>query len=139
MISEVTSEKGLIRMNARLHIFVNMWLSWNKSLEWSLCVLRPTCGEWILYCDTFLMYLPIVVIMGIRSKISPCNAGNVCVFISFHPTGHSWLSKTINIMLEMRSAMACWGNISVSRTFVVTSEKIITGTFKLATVRKSVN
>ena len=42
----------------------------------------------------------------------------LCVFIPFHCKGFSWLSKTINIMAEVRPAMLCWGNISVSRTFV---------------------
>ena len=42
----------------------------------------------------------------------------VHVFISFHRNGLSWLNKTINVMPEIRPAMLCWGNISVSRTFV---------------------
>ena len=38
-----------------------------------------------------------------------------------------------------RPAMLCWGNIAVSRIFVTTSWTIIAGTFKVATVQKSVN
>ena len=51
--------------------------------------------------------------------------GSVCVFvfafISFHCKDFSWLNKTINVMPEIRLAMSCWGNTSVSKTFIVMS------------------
>ena len=50
-----------------------------------------------------------------------CVCAFVYVFIYFHRKGFSWLSKTINVMPEIRPAMLPWGNISVSRTFVATS------------------
>ena len=39
-------------------------------------------------------------------------------------------------MQEIRPAMLCWGNISVSRSFVATSYTIIAGAFKLAAVQE---
>ena len=68
-----------------------------------------------------------------------CRLVCVCVFISFRRKGFSWLTKTINLMPELRSAMVCWGNDPVSSTLVTTSKTIIAGTFKLATVWTSVN
>ena len=74
-----------------------------------------------------------------------CGFGCLCVclcvyvFISFHRKDFSWPNKIINVMPEIRSAMLPWGNISVSRTFVATSQTIIAGSFKLATVQKSVD
>ena len=49
----------------------------------------------------------------------------VCVFIFFHRKGFSWLDKTKNVMLEIRSAMVCWGNISASKSFVAMPQTII--------------
>ena len=45
------------------------------------------------------------------------------LFISFHCKGFSWMNQTINVMAEFRSAMACWGNFSVSSTFFAASKK----------------
>ena len=44
----------------------------------------------------------------------------VCVFPSTVKASPDW-NKTINVMPEIRSAMLCWGNYSVSSTFVATS------------------
>ena len=60
----------------------------------------------------------------------------VCVFISFHRKGFYWLNKTINVMPEIRPAMLCWGNGSVSSTFVSTSLTIIAGTIRLETMQE---
>ena len=60
----------------------------------------------------------------------------VCVFISFHRKGFSWLSKTINVMPEIRPAMLYWVDDSLSSTLVATSWTIIAGNFKLAIVQE---
>ena len=57
------------------------------------------------------------------------------VLIPFHPKGFSWLNK-INVIPEFRSAMLCFENTSISRTFVSVSKAIIERTFELANVQK---
>ena len=47
--------------------------------------------------------------------VSVCLCVYVYVFISCYRRGFSWLNKTINAMPEIRPAMLCWGNSSVSR------------------------
>ena len=43
------------------------------------------------------------------------------LFISFHRKGFSCLNRTTNVMPEFSSAMVCWGEFPVSRTFVAMS------------------
>ena len=42
----------------------------------------------------------------------------MCAFISFHLIDFSWLNKTINVKPEVRSAMVCWENYTVSSRYV---------------------
>ena len=95
----------------------------------------------------FSIYMCVCVCVFVCVDVFVCVCGFEClcvclcvyVFISFHRKGFSWPNKIINVMPEIRPAMLPWGNISVSRTFVATSQTIIAGSFKLATVQKSVD
>ena len=61
-------------------------------------------------------------------KVCVCVCVCVCMYVYFfHRKGlqnktiswlNSWLNKTINVMIEIRPAMLCRGNDSVSSTFV---------------------
>ena len=59
----------------------------------------------------YKMYLDVCVYM--------CVYVCVCLFPSTVEASPDW-NKT-NVMPEIRSAMLCWGNYSVSRTFIATS------------------
>ena len=100
-------------------------LNWLMILSAWLCDFFKKC---ILVCKLFPLLLPNLLRLNVNV------IAGVCVFISFYCKGFSWLSKTINLMPEISSVIVCWGNISVSKTFVATSE-----TFELATVQKKVN
>ena len=57
-------------------------------------------------------------IKGCSASVSVCMY--ICVFPSTVKASPDW-NKTINVMPEIRPAMLCWGNYSVSRTFAATS------------------
>ena len=80
----------------------------------------------------------VVVTWDLCVCVCVCVCVCLCVFlcISFHCKGFSWLNKTVNVMPEIKLAMLCWGNDSLSRTFAATSQTIIVGTFQLATVQE---
>ena len=94
--------------------------------------------ESFLYVNCFY-WEKIATCVSVCVCVCVCVCVYVGVFISFHHKGFSWLNKTINVMPVFRSAMVCWGNISVSRIFVFTSKTVIERTFKLETVQNSVN
>ena len=61
----------------------------------------------------------------------------VCVCVYFLPRQRLLLlNKTTNVMPKIRPAILCCGNDYVSSTFVATSQTIIAGTIKLATVQE---
>ena len=68
----------------------------------------------------------------VKGSVCVCVCLYVCVYLSFNRKGFARLNETVNVMLEVRSAM-------VSTTFVATSKTILAGTFKLETVQKNVN
>ena len=89
------------------------YLSNSSKLNWCLwvCCLLSTFGGRFCW-HRFIWLSENLLILVIPS---------VCVFISFHRKGFSWLNKTINVMLEFSSAMVYGRNISVSSIFVTTS------------------
>ena len=60
-----------------------------------------------------------ILLVFVTVNISKYITAGMCVFISFHRKGFSWLNETIN--LQLNSAMVCWGIISLSRIFVSAS------------------
>ena len=66
----------------------------------------------------------VCVCVCVRACVRVCESVCACVcacVISFHSKEFCWLNKTINAMLEFRSAMVCCRNISVSRYQVLLS------------------
>ena len=116
------------------------------SIEQNLSVFYFTARRSILvskivYFFQILFLLFKKFINKISLCVCVCVRARVCVrvIISFHCRSFSCLNKTINVMLEFRSAMECYGNISVSTTFVSASKTFIARIFSLATVQKSDN
>ena len=85
----------------------------------------------INHASKFSLFVCVCACVRVRVRVRAC----VCVIISFHRKRFSWLNKT-NVMPEIRPAMLCWGNDSVSSTFVTTSQTIIAWTLKLATLQE---
>ena len=61
-----------------------------------------------------------------------------CVCFFYHSKVLSWLNKIIKIIISVRSAMVCCGNVFVSRTFISGSKASIERTFQFAALEKNV-
>ena len=75
----------------------------------------------VLCSSTCVCCVSVCVCVCVRACVRVCVCAWICVFFSFYRKGFSWLSETMSVMLEIRSGMVCWGNVSMSRTFVARS------------------
>lgn len=64
-----------------------------------------------------LLVIVVMCIFIIQARASFSAHAFLCMFISFHCRGFSWLNIAIMLMPEFSSAIVCRGNIPVSRTF----------------------
>ena len=90
--------------------YSKFWTSWMTS--WTLLYITVHIFEyisWMVYLWVYLLHITV--------HIFECMC--VCLFPSTVETSPDW-NKT-NVMPEITSAMLCWGNYSVSRTFIATS------------------
>ena len=105
-----------------LHLCISRILLFSSNLLWILL------SSWSALSASLSLFI-VTVLFSISSigALSVCLCVCVCVcvcvyfLVFFHCKDFSWLNKTINGMPGIRPAMLCWGNISVSRTFVATS------------------
>ena len=84
---------------------------------------------------TCVKYVNVCVCVFVCVYVCVCMC--VCVCVYFLPRQRLLLlNKTTNVMPKIRPAILCCGNDYVSSTFVATSQTIIAGTIKLATVQE---
>ena len=110
-----TTNLGVIFLHKKLNLYYfQVWL-FNFNI-----ILLKTCfknlfrkTEKKLWFYSFKQIVRTLVTLTARARACVCVCVRVC--ISFHRKGFSWLNKTINVMPEIRPAMLCWGNYSVSR------------------------
>ena len=104
-----------------LHLCISRILLFSSNLLWILL------SSWSALSASLSLFIGSVLDLfnwSIKCVfVCVCVCVCVCVYflVFFHCKDFSGLNKTINGMPGIRPAMLCWGNISVSRTFVATS------------------